>query len=129
MTTIKSFVNRLAKIGIKVELIANYPWIYLDKVNGKNVWGLFHANHGFTAFFSPVRRDQKEHISDIPVVFAKIREMLSERIPDYEVYYLEEQEEDDVFKEIQVFYGSEAQCKSWVNDYDRYDDYLIRKLQ
>jgi hypothetical protein len=77
MTTIASFVARLKKIGIEVGLVGNYPWIYLDTVNGKRVHGTFEADHGFTCFWSPVRRDQKEHISDIGVVFAKIREMVA----------------------------------------------------
>lgn len=76
MTTIKSFVNRLAKIGIKVELVGNFPWVYLDKVNGKKVKGSFRGNHGFTAFFSAVRRGEPDKITSIPDVFKKIRETL-----------------------------------------------------
>jgi len=48
---INTFISRLAKIGIKVELAANYPWIYLTKVNGISVKAKFQAEHGFTAFF------------------------------------------------------------------------------
>ena len=36
MTTIDSFVKRLDKIGIKVELVGNYPWLYLDKINASH---------------------------------------------------------------------------------------------
>ena len=56
MTTIQSFHNRLKKIGIEVEFIGNYPWLYLDKVNGKKVTGRLHANHGFTVFFRGEKR-------------------------------------------------------------------------
>lgn len=56
MTTIKSFIHRLAKIGITVEFIGNYPWVYLDKVNGKKVTGTFMADHGFTVFFLGIRK-------------------------------------------------------------------------
>jgi hypothetical protein len=45
---INVFVNRLKKIGIKVGLAVNYPWIYIDKINGKIVTEKFEANHGFT---------------------------------------------------------------------------------
>jgi len=70
---IASFVKRLKRIGVDVELIANYPWVYMTKVNGVPVTELFMANHGFTAFF--VHRGDKW--SDRRRVFAKIRELLS----------------------------------------------------
>ena len=34
---INRLVPRLRKIGIDVELIGNYPWIYLRKVNGNTI--------------------------------------------------------------------------------------------
>jgi hypothetical protein len=70
---IASFVKRLKRIGVEVELVANYPWVYMTKVNGVPVTELFMANHGFTAFF--VHRGDKW--SDRREVFAKIRELLS----------------------------------------------------
>lgn len=77
MTTIKSFINRLRKIGIEVELFGNYPWIYLDKINGKKVEGTFLADHGFTAFFLSFKLGEKEQITDIKKIFLKIRETLN----------------------------------------------------
>ena len=77
MTTIYSFVNRLEKIGIKVELFGNYPWVYMDKVNDKKVMGTFMGEHGFTVFFMPSRLGQVEKITDIKIVFDKIRETLN----------------------------------------------------
>jgi hypothetical protein len=76
MTTVTSFVERLAKIGIKVELIGNYPWVYLDKINNKKVTEKFEANHGFTVFFSPIRSDQNEKITNISEIFKLIRKYL-----------------------------------------------------
>jgi len=71
---IANFVKRLNRIGVDVELVANYPWVYMNKVNGVLVTEDFMANHGFTAFF--VARE--ERWSDRRRVFAKIRELLSE---------------------------------------------------
>ena len=48
MNEIEIFVDRLKKIGIEVELVGNFPWIYLDKVNGKTVTEKLNANHGVT---------------------------------------------------------------------------------
>lgn len=77
MTTIPSFVNRLKKIGVNIELIGNIPWVYLDKVNGKKVKGIFEGNHGFTVFFTAVRTGQKDTMTDIKIIFEKIRETLA----------------------------------------------------
>jgi len=76
-TAIKSFVERLAKIKIKVELVGNYPWIYLDKVNGKRVTDRFQGNHGFTIGFVPLRPDKEFYFTDIEEIFKQIRKMLA----------------------------------------------------
>jgi hypothetical protein len=70
---INRLVPRLRKIGINVELFGNVPWIYLDKVNGNKVKEKFHANHGFTIAFYPIRNDQKMELTDIREIFKIIR--------------------------------------------------------
>ncbi len=72
---IDSFVNKLKRLGIEVELVGNYPWIYLDKVNGDKVVGKQNANHGFCAFIVPVSEGVTRW-SNRRKVFNKIREML-----------------------------------------------------
>lgn len=67
------FVERLQKIGIKVELVSNYPWIYLDKVNDNKVTEKFEGNHGFTIGFLPIRRDRPFHFTDLKYIFEIIR--------------------------------------------------------
>lgn len=74
MNQIDVFHNRLLRIGINTQFSANYPWIYLDCVNGKKVRGKYFGNHGFTAFFQQL--DSSYKITDIKVVFAKIRKTL-----------------------------------------------------
>ena len=71
-----TFCRRLEKIGIKVELTSNIPWIYLQSVNGKPVKGLYRAEHGFTAFWYPVKLEKKIKFTDRRKVFKKVREML-----------------------------------------------------
>ncbi len=70
---IENFVRRLRKIGIRVELTGNYPWVYLDAVNGNPVRDKFKADHGYTAFFIPVRADLPIQFSDIKHVFNTVR--------------------------------------------------------
>lgn len=78
MDELEIFSKRLSKIGIKVEFSANYPWIYLRKVNGKTIKENFCGNHGFTAFFLSIdpKDPVKYKIIDIKTVFNKIREYL-----------------------------------------------------
>lgn len=72
MYKVNSFVQKLAKIGVKVELVGNYPWIYLDTVNGARVTERFGGNHGFTAFML----GNQLTWTDRRYVFKKIRSML-----------------------------------------------------
>jgi len=74
---IGDFINRLKKLGINVELVANYPWIYLDKINGKKVTERFRAEWGFTVAFAPIRRDQPLHFTDTKEIFKLIRKYLN----------------------------------------------------
>ena len=72
MTDINLFVNRLEKIGIEIELALNYPWIYLDKINGKKITEKYNANHGFCIGYHT-----KMIVNDKRAVFNKIREVLN----------------------------------------------------
>ena len=68
------FVERLKKIGIKVKLSGNFPWIYLDEINGVRVTERFEANHGFTVMFLPSRNDSPpSEFTDITEIFKLIR--------------------------------------------------------
>ncbi len=66
------FIKRLEKIGIKIELWTNYPWIYVYKINDKRVTELFHADHGFTIAFLPLRNEEL-NFTDISEIFKLIR--------------------------------------------------------
>lgn len=69
---VKSFVEKLAKIGINVTLQGNIPWVYLATVNGKQVTERFGGFHGFTVFMWV----NEVTWTDRKVVFKKIRSML-----------------------------------------------------
>lgn len=47
---LKILINRLKKIGIEIKCSGNYPWIYLDSVNGNKIDpdDYYRGNHGFT---------------------------------------------------------------------------------
>ena len=69
-----AFVERMKLLGIEVVLTGNYPWIYLEEINGKRVKpeDYYLGNHGFTIAFIPLK-DQKMEITDISKTIALIR--------------------------------------------------------
>lgn len=66
----------MKKLGIIVELIGNYPWIYLNSINGKRVTEKFEANHGFTIAFLPIRSGQEVEFTSITEIFKLIRKYI-----------------------------------------------------
>lgn len=61
--------DRLKKIGIDVKFGGNFPWIYLDYINGVRVKEkTSNSNHGFNIGWMPIR-------SDRPFKFANTKEM------------------------------------------------------
>ena len=76
---LNTFVERMKKIGIEVRLIGNFPWIYLNEINGKRVTETLHANYGFTVMFLPVRNDSPvSEFTDISEMFKLIRKYVKE---------------------------------------------------
>lgn len=75
MNELEIFINRMKKIGIKLELSGNVPWIYLDKVNGNRVKSEdFNANHGYTVAWYPVKLGDNFRLdSDLKRTFEIIR--------------------------------------------------------
>lgn len=74
------FRKRMKKLGIELEMWSNYPWIYIDKVNGNKVReeDYFHGNHGFTVGFHPIRPDQVFDFTDIGRIFKLIKKYKNE---------------------------------------------------
>ena len=77
---IELLVHRLRTIGIEIEFIANYPWVYLDSVNGVKVTGTHMARHGFTSFMISGANDKYIFYSE--ETFKKIREMIRKDVPN-----------------------------------------------
>jgi hypothetical protein len=66
----------MEKLGIKMELFGNYPWIYIYKINGELVTERFMANYGFTLAFMPVRSGEEVKFTDITKIFNLIRKYI-----------------------------------------------------
>lgn len=75
MNALDILIKRLKKINVEIELAGNYPWIYLEKVNGNRIQegDYYLANHGFTIAFMPMSEREKIKITDIKKTFEVIR--------------------------------------------------------
>ena len=75
MNEVEIFINRMKRIGIKLDLVSNIPWIYLYKVNGNRVLPEdYNSNHGYTIAWYPVKLGEKVHLdSDLTRTFKVIR--------------------------------------------------------
>lgn len=73
MNKIKVFHGRMQRLGIEITMVSNYPWLYLETINGKRVTEKFQADHGFTIAFQPIRVGQELHFTDIGEIFKVIR--------------------------------------------------------
>ena len=71
MNRLGTFLDRLDRIGIKVDIWGNYPWIYLDKVDGVRVAEKLQSEHGFTVAF--YKGSNSNELTDIKEIFKVIR--------------------------------------------------------
>jgi hypothetical protein len=77
---ISQLVKRLRRCGIEIELVGNYPWIYLDRVNGIQIRREdFTANHGFNIAWYGIRNEDKIRFAEEPkTIIALIRRYVAE---------------------------------------------------
>lgn len=76
MNKLDVFIKRMQKINVNIELFGNYPWIYIDTINGKKVTEKFEGNHGFTIAFTPISSEELK-FTDIGEIFKLIRKYCS----------------------------------------------------
>ena len=67
------FLKRMKRLKINVQLSSNYPWIYMESINGRRVKDKFRSDHKFTIAFAPIRKDQIVKFTDISETFKIIR--------------------------------------------------------
>lgn len=69
------FINRLKKLNIKLELFGNYPWIYIDKIDGKKVKEKHASDWGFVLGY----RNEGFVFEDIGKIFELLRNYKNEK--------------------------------------------------
>ena len=89
MEQLEIFIARLKKININLDLVANYPWIYIDKINGKKVKETHQSEHGFVIGYHPIKPDQHFQFSTIEEIFWLLKHYKHRR--DYFERKLEEE--------------------------------------
>lgn len=71
MKELETLVNRLRKIGIDITFLGNFPWVYVDKINGKKVVEKYNSDHGFVLGLLTLAG--KLQFSDLSELFKIIR--------------------------------------------------------
>lgn len=72
-------MQRMERIGLKLKLDGNYPWIYIRSINGKPVMENFQGNHGFTIVFYP-KKDEEVEFTDTKEIFNLIRKYIKPKL-------------------------------------------------
>jgi hypothetical protein len=69
------FISRMEKLGIKVEVMSNYPWVYITSISGVTIKAedYYQSRHGFTLGYSPIRPMEVFKFNDITKIFKLIR--------------------------------------------------------
>lgn len=75
----ETFLKRLKKLGIELQLIGNYPWVYIDKIQGIRVTEKLDSEHGFVLGHSSIRKGQQFTFNNITETFKLIRKHVTKR--------------------------------------------------
>ena len=74
MKELDIFHSRMKKLGIDIYLVGNYPWIYLNEINGKTVKEKLSSEYGFVLGWMPVKyNDDKFSFNNLKEIFKLIR--------------------------------------------------------
>lgn len=77
MDNLVKFHDRLYKIGVDVIFTINYPWVYINTINGKRVKEIFGCEHGFLVGFAPIRIGEHFKFTNLKETFKIIRRYAS----------------------------------------------------
>lgn len=61
MDEITRLVQRLERVGVKIDLAGNLPWVYMVSINGKAVTEKLNSEHGYTVCY--VTGSEREEVS------------------------------------------------------------------
>lgn len=78
MEKLKIFVQRMKKIGIDIQINGNYPWVYIDSINGNKIkeQDFYNSDYGYTVAFLPVRPTEKLELLDVDKTINLIRKYI-----------------------------------------------------
>jgi hypothetical protein len=76
MEELERFIARMSRLGIKLQLEGNYPWVYLESVNGNTISRRYGSEHGYVLGFTAIRLDAEKSFDyyDLKDAFKTIRD-------------------------------------------------------
>lgn len=63
-------ITKLHKAGVNIQLLINYPWVYIDKINNRKVIEKYNSEHGWVV---GIYNKNKFKIDNIKEFFNLIR--------------------------------------------------------
>jgi hypothetical protein len=73
---LETFLLRTEKLGISIDIMYNFPWVYITRINGKLIHpdDYYQSRHGFTLGYQPIRIEEEIFkFSNITQIFKLIR--------------------------------------------------------
>lgn len=63
MEKLVTFLRRMNKLGYKLKLEFNFPWIYLSSINGKEIYEKQFSEHCWTICLYPMNKKEINFIN------------------------------------------------------------------
>lgn len=72
------FVERLRKLNIEIELVSNFPLVYITKINKKSVLENLNSEHGFVIGYFSHKENWEYVFSNLKETFNLIKRFVKE---------------------------------------------------
>ncbi len=76
MNNFHTLVRRLKRAGVETTYFSNYPWMYIDTINGRKVREKYDSEHGWVVGYQPIRPGEEFRFTNTKAIFKLIRKYL-----------------------------------------------------
>lgn len=130
MNNLYTFIERLRKLNINIILVSNYPWVYIESINGKIIKETYQSIIGYF----PIKPNQPFRFTNIKELFKLIRRYLT--MKEYEVEIVETlkttvkvlaENKDDAIEKVRLDYIAEKIVLD-ASDFDSVDISNVKEL-
>lgn len=73
---LETFIKRMDKLGVKIKITSNYPWVYITSINGTVVYDKYQSEWGFVLCYMPIRIGEEIKFVELEKIFKLIRKYI-----------------------------------------------------